>query len=607
MSSNKEVHTSNPIDNVDVARWRQDRQSDLWERVREQTDGDGSLIIGKIDFVSKQRGIRMLLVAAVLLPLLMGGLVLVQQSGTADKSDIAVEPTVTSAPYVGRVPDTIELSTSGGIWAADASLNREQAARAFAREAFGWDEGVDVTTEEAPGGPSWTSISKGSTTVDAVFWQIGTSPGGWTVMQVGRWGSSLSVLSAEDSPQHLVISKTPKNTSTMLVHSAHVDGGVSRVVEELDSMNMEVELGDWPVAALVVFLDSSGQVIKALGSEFGPSDANEFASAAIIEAEIVEPIFQLVERDGKHWIDYGALVAPDGTEQLRLEVNGEFRAGAKYQPDISGGLAIADLPSDVDVVVVAIYGDSLKLARSPEQHLWLPMEVEPVGYTADEADVEAVLSEYADAAGAHLPGWRPSLDSESAWCIYEDFSGIQTAVTEFPLNQAMTMTDLMTECTVGNDVVRGRAVTPDNFTVCQGSYNESSYREMLDTGLTVIVESSGERPFFPVVLGWKTDCATAVLETSLDVTLTTFESFDEVNRVRAIEIDVRAESVRRCVSRSEVGSLAAQTLQRLGGGWQIVEFGGGGAGGESCYKVEVHAEFGFLAVVADDTEPPDQS
>jgi hypothetical protein len=232
-------------------------------------------------------------------------------------------------------------------------------------------------------------------------------------------------------------------------------------------------------------------------------------------------------------------------------------------------------------------------------------------FSPDPADVEAVLEESADAAAVHLEGWRPELSTESVWCMYGPSEGAATTASGYALDLPMTIDLLIQECATDNDVARNQPNTPTVFTLCEATFTDDVYSfKLASSGETILAgDLDAARPGFPVVLAWETDCETTQLETSWDVELQPLAGLDDVNVARQIEIELKAESARRCVPRDEADALAAQARQRLGDSWLLVERPleeappGEVQPDVFCYEVYLNARWGMIAVRGDDTPP----
>lgn len=125
----------------------------------------------------------------------------------------------------------------------------------------------------------------------------------------------------------------------------------------------------------------------------------------------------------------------------------------------------------------------------------------------------------------------------------------------------------MAECATGNDVARNLDDPPTDFTVCEATFTDESYQERIrvDDRFNVVEgDLAGDRPGFPVVLAWETDCVAIRLDTSWDVDLAPLESLDEINQAREGEVGLRAAALNTCLRLDEAKARAASTKAELG-------------------------------------------
>lgn len=211
----------------------------------------------------------------------------------------------------------------------------------------------------------------------------------------------------------------------------------------------------------------------------------------------------------------------------------------------------------------------------------------------DPKDISTLLEKYDDVATLHSEGWRPELTSEFLWCLYEEGPGVQTAASEFPLDEPLTEEHLLEECSAGNDLVRDAQGVPTDFTLCEGRVPAKDIERVLDDGNGRIVEGDlGEdRHHFPIVLGWKANCEHAELKTWPVPELRDLVSLSEVNRARAVEIHLRATSIRDCLTSDEAIAMAIDARSQLLYEWPIVEF----PAGRNCHEVGLNL-WGLLEV-----------
>jgi hypothetical protein len=96
--------------------------------------------------------------------------------------------------------------------------------------------------------------------------------------------------------------------------------------------------------------------------------------------------------------------------------------------------------------------------------------------TPDREDVATIERRAIGVAPGHTPGWRPELNAETVGCDYtalppssltEGFPPIaQGSASSFPLAQAITEDDLVTECASGTDAVREHPIIGASHVVC---------------------------------------------------------------------------------------------------------------------------------------------
>lgn len=363
------VESANPVGEDEIAAWVQHRQVHVWARVVEQTRGDGALILGELDPAPTQRGLRLAVVVAVLLPALIVGLVLLQLSDSPSENSPVGG---TAVPIDIEVPLTMELPTSGAMWVADASLDGEQAARAFALEAFGWDEGVEISTDEDFSGPTFITMTRSSVSITALFVPVTTATRQWTLFQLGPGEIGFGMEFENGIPEVLVISRIPDETVSIVMHITDGNETTSTYIEGINSSNLRIPLDGWPWAEVLVFVDASGQAIAAVAGESGFTSASPSSVATTMPSPF-EFSIELVERDGVPMIELVAEATPDGTELIGLVVNGKLRALTNYEPGNSVAITTQEeFTVGVDVAAVALGADRVELARSSEQYIELP-------------------------------------------------------------------------------------------------------------------------------------------------------------------------------------------------------------------------------------------
>ena len=220
-------------------------------------------------------------------------------------------------------------------------------------------------------------------------------------------------------------------------------------------------------------------------------------------------------------------------------------------------------------------------------------------FQPDPQDLDTIVTEASEHADVHLPGWRPSLRAETVWCFYDRGTRMNTPVSDFPLDQPLTQDRIATECTSGNDMVRsGVAEVPDQVTSCAATIPDEAYkRRAEERSEPVLAGDLGQAtPLVPVVLGWQATCRQVELETTPTMSLAplTQDHIDQINRVREVEVSLRATAMRQCMSRDEAIRTAAQVRQRLDGEWPLVE-GPDGEGSADCHQLWID-EWGLLSL-----------
>lgn len=220
-------------------------------------------------------------------------------------------------------------------------------------------------------------------------------------------------------------------------------------------------------------------------------------------------------------------------------------------------------------------------------------------FSPDPQDVEGILDSAADAVDVHLPGWRPALNSEAVWCVYEDGHSASTYASEFPLDQPLTVERLVVECETGNDAARMFGA-PESLTVCGAVRTDPSIREQLESG-AILSGDINDRPTFPVVLGWDADCTTTSIDSQLPLELRDFTGVDAINRSREVEVRLEALALEECLSHDEAVQLADETAAELNDGWFVFEPSSRDANA-SCFRVDLDPTLG--AVVIWGADPP---
>lgn len=217
-------------------------------------------------------------------------------------------------------------------------------------------------------------------------------------------------------------------------------------------------------------------------------------------------------------------------------------------------------------------------------------------FNPDPADVTTILDDADAIADLHIEGWRPELSAEGVWCVYDDGSQISTLASDFPLDQPLTVDALVAVCTDGNDLVRGMPSPPTDTTVCGATLTDEEVEQRLAAaGLaSATVTDGGQRHRFPVVLGWRADCATVDLGDASTVHLSPLTSLDQINEVREIEIGLKA-AASECLTQDEAFALAEEARDRLAAQWQVVDEAETDV---RCHQVWLDPAAGFLIVTA---------
>lgn len=228
-------------------------------------------------------------------------------------------------------------------------------------------------------------------------------------------------------------------------------------------------------------------------------------------------------------------------------------------------------------------------------------------FSPDPEDVAMLEEEGKQESEAHMEGWRPGLRTESVWCMYDLNAGADTPVSEFPVGEPLTMEALLAECRTGNDVGRNQKAAPVDFTLCRATFTDQMYNDRIaqDERFNVVEgDLSTERPGFPVVLAWDTDCESTVLETSLAVDLVPFESLDVVNHAREIEVGLRADALQSCLTKDEATQAAIAARAELGEEWLLIDMKLDGT--VECYAVDLEPQWGTISTMGrDDPAPAD--
>lgn len=230
-------------------------------------------------------------------------------------------------------------------------------------------------------------------------------------------------------------------------------------------------------------------------------------------------------------------------------------------------------------------------------------------FAPDPRDVSLLEDEAEQGFESHELGWRPALRTERVWCMYDLSTGADTPVSEFPLGEPLTMEALLAECGTGNDVARNLEAEPTDYTLCRATFTDQTYQDRIaqDDRFTVVEgDLSTSRPGFPVVLAWDTSCETTALETSFEVDLAPLMSLDDLNHAREIEVGLKADALKSCLTREEADGAARSARTELGEGWLLIDMNLDAP--VACYAVELEPQWGTIAVIGrDDGTPADSS
>lgn len=210
-----------------------------------------------------------------------------------------------------------------------------------------------------------------------------------------------------------------------------------------------------------------------------------------------------------------------------------------------------------------------------------PDEVAATLEDARESGV-ATLLEDAEARGlseVKTEDWRPTLRSERVVCAHEDGSLGATSVAhpeDFPMEERIDEDDLIAACASGTDQTR-HLDSPQQWTVCEGAIPAEDVHATVDRMTSGQGPLEGrlthDRPAFPVVLGWVTDCDEATIETSPQRTVLgpwSSDSMQELNRARQVELGLTAAAIDRCLHPDEARAMASQARDELAGDWPVV-------------------------------------
>lgn len=229
--------------------------------------------------------------------------------------------------------------------------------------------------------------------------------------------------------------------------------------------------------------------------------------------------------------------------------------------------------------------------------------IDPAWLTVEAEDLEVFAQLREQGASVHGPGWRPGLHTESVWCMYSNGTGADTMASEFPMDQDLTRAVIEAECGTGNDPARNLESPPETFTFCRGVFADSAYKQWSTAGEMTIVEGQldTDRPGFPIVLGWESDCVSEHLDTSTAIQLDADLSFEAINRARQIEIAVTGASYTNCFTYDQATVLAEAARQQLGDEWLLTRYGGSDTAPDGlCHRPTIDLQWGAIYIGAQD-------
>lgn len=189
---------------------------------------------------------------------------------------------------------------------------------------------------------------------------------------------------------------------------------------------------------------------------------------------------------------------------------------------------------------------------------------------------------------------QASLGVDGAWCLYSDTGtpGVSGFVTDYVDEGPVDETVYRSWCESYGD---GDA--PPEFTVCRGVFAPEVYEHDIFAERDKLIAGvlDDDRPGFPVVLAWDAECETEELKTSPSVILDSTLSYEEIDRFREIELELRQLTDDQCLSESAALDQAVETWTRLGDGWLL--FREEVDSPPECYGVTVDVLFGIVFLV----------
>lgn len=245
-------------------------------------------------------------------------------------------------------------------------------------------------------------------------------------------------------------------------------------------------------------------------------------------------------------------------------------------------------------------------------------------FDPDPGEIDSILAE-AEEIGRYevkTDDWRPTLRSERVICAHEDGTLGSTSVAHpavFPIDEGIDEADLIAACVEedhGADGMRHLEWSHD-FTVCEGAVPagevRATYQQMAaeqPDGAKLVERIGGDRPAFPVVLGWDAECDQTRIPTSpgsTELDAWTATSTLNLNRTREIEIGLTAAAIDGCLDTQDAASLAMEARAELPGDWAILSVLGPDASrdeGPLCSQVRIDSQGrGILTIEPMDPGP----
>jgi hypothetical protein len=202
-------------------------------------------------------------------------------------------------------------------------------------------------------------------------------------------------------------------------------------------------------------------------------------------------------------------------------------------------------------------------------------------------DVATIERRATSVAPGHVPGWRPELNAEAVGCDYralsqssltQGFPSIaQGSASAFPLAQALTEDDLVTECASGTDAVAEHPVTGASHVLCVAHPPEIPTAQR--TAGPTIGAGTPKPAEVPVVVFASASCSSAGYEPPTQGLL------DDINRRRQQEAAILAVPG-TCPSHDEALDWTLDHIRTAGITVTLIDQGTNPGG--SCYVPAVH-------------------